>query len=224
MKSKVSKIALAVLLVLAAYSAVLASDSAMELHKHHGGEGHHREPGYEGVHGCPIGRGFQNYDQNNYGQDGNIWCDGSNHRLSPHHGGNTVNAALPSDSSFVGGFCLAADVANAGDVLNVDYKDVAAHDKVWLKSKDDGNYYPIDRASGETSIQVKDGDWADLNPAAGGVEADVLFSKNDPDRTADRGDGDSSGGGGCDTGNLGMSGILGLVAPVVAKIRRKQGR
>jgi hypothetical protein len=187
----------------------------------HGGNGHHPEPGYDaGRHDCYLGGNFHNYDhQSNYGADKNVWCNGRNPQLAPHHGGNTVKAALPANNSFDGGFCIKADLSDQAAVLNVDYKDVVAHDKVWLLNKVDSNYYPIDRATGETSIQIEDNGWADQNLAEGQVEAEVLFSTStggtgnnpipggNPPSGGNPASGDG-GGGGCNL--LGASSWIGM--------------
>jgi hypothetical protein len=140
----------------------------------HGGE-HHAQPGYSAGHDCVLNNNFHNYDhQSHYGTDKNVWCNGSGQQLSPHHGGGTVQAALPTGSSFVGGFCVKASLSGE-TVLIVNYKDVVAHDRVWLKAEDSA-YYPIDRLTGEAFIQVEDNGWVDRNPLPGQVETEVLFS------------------------------------------------
>jgi hypothetical protein len=163
----------------------------------HGGDGHHQEPGYDtGKHDCYLDSDFHNYGhQHDYGTGKNIWCDGIDPQLAPHHGGNPVRAALPANNSFVGGFCIKAGLAGQATVLDVNYKDVVAHDKVWLLDKTDSNYYPIDRAANETSIQIEDNGWADKNPAQGQVEAEVLFSSPNG--------GGSGSGGGCNSAGAG---------------------
>jgi hypothetical protein len=173
----------------------------------HGGE-HHAEPGYGRGHDSVLNNNFHHYDhQNHYGTDKNVWCNGSGQQLSPHHGGGTVRADLPDGSSFVGGFCIKANLSEE-TVLNVNYKDIAPHDKVWLKAEDSA-YYPIDRTPGETSIQIEDGGWADRNSLPGQVEAEVLFSAassgGNPGGSTDRNPANASqsGGGGCSLAGAG---------------------
>jgi hypothetical protein len=179
----------------------------------HGGE-HHPEPGYGNGHGCQLSGNFHHYDhQDNYGQNKNIWCNnGSNQQLNQHHGGNTVNADLPADSSFVGGFCIKSDIDNGG-VLDIGYKDLVAHDKVWLLSKDDGSYYPIDKTSSENNIAILDNGWADMNPTQGVVESEVLLSARNSGNGNGNGNGNHDGGGsgGCTTG---AGGIASLIAAI----------
>jgi hypothetical protein len=199
------KFVLACFLLLAVASASVAASA------HDGG--HHAEPGYGFGHGCALPGGFHNYDHNNYGTGAghNVWCDGSNPQLAPHHGGDIVSADLPIGDSFVGGFCMKANVPD-GTPLDIRYKDVVAHNKVWLKSSD-SSYYPIDRAAGETSIRVEDNGWADRNPAVGQVEAEVLFSASNRE-TGTPPAGRQDGGGGC---NLAGSGSwLGAALLLVA--------
>lgn len=197
----------------------------------HGGNGHHPEPGYDaGGHDCYLNGNFHNYDhQYNYGTDKNVWCDGSNPHLAPHHGGNTVQAALPTDNSFEGGFCIKADLSSQATVLNVNYKDVVAHDKVWLLDRNDSNYYPIDKAAGETVIQIEDNGWADQNLAEGQVEAEVLFSAstagtgNNPTPGSNPTSG-SGGGGGCNLAGAGswMGVALLFLAPLLFLRKQKE--
>jgi hypothetical protein len=173
----------------------------------HGG-GHHPEPGHDGGGSCNLDSNFHHYDHSNYGQQNNIWCNGSEPQLAQHHRGNTINANLPADSSFVGGFCVKSEI-ESGQVLDIQYKDLVQHDKVWLLNKDDGIYYPIDRDPADTNILVQDGDWADMDPTQGKVEADVLLSARN--FGSDPGDNRSGGGGGCNVG-FGPISLVGLAA------------
>jgi hypothetical protein len=176
----------------------------------HGGS-HHQKPGYTEPHGCNLSSSFHHYDhQNNYGTNKNIWCDGTgvqNALLGQHHAGQSVNAALPGNASFVGGFCIKSQVGN-GEVLEIHYQDVVRHDGVWLQSNNDGNYYPIDIASEETSILVEDNGWADKNQNLGQIESEVLFSSPG----VALGGHDSGGSGGCNS--AGFPSLIG-VAPIV---------
>lgn len=197
-------------------AALLLSGGAAVAWAH--GDNHHQEPGYGGGDDYVLDSKFHDYDhRNHYGSDKNVWCNGSGQQLSPHHGGSTVQAALPADSSFTGGFCIKANLSGE-TVLDVNYKDVAPHDKVWLKA-DDSAYYPIDRTPGETSIRIEDNGWADRNPLLGEVEAEVLFSAS-----SEAGDAGQSGGGGCSlAGPDSWLGILSLfVIPLFFLRKRKE--
>ncbi|MDR1482134.1 MAG: hypothetical protein LBI74_05855, partial [Synergistaceae bacterium] len=160
---------------------------------------HHPETGHSGGGSCNLGANFHHYDSNDYGQRNNIWCgNGSNHQLGQRHWGDTINANLPVDSSFVGGFCVKSEVGD-GQVLDIQYKDLVQHDKIWLRDQNSGIYYPIDQQPSETSIFVEDNGWADSNRASGQVEADVLLSAKNSGSDPEGDSGDSSGGG-CDAG------------------------
>jgi hypothetical protein len=169
----------------------------------HGGD-HHPEPGHNGSYDCALGSGFHHYDNGNYGQGKNIWCDnGNSHLLGQHHRGNQVKADLPTDSSFVGGFCMKADITD-GEVLKIAYSGLVGHDKIWLLASD-GVYYPIDKNTDENFILVKEGDWADRDATSGKIEADVLLSARYGNNSHNAG----GSGGGC---NSGASFLIGLAA------------
>ena len=180
---------------------------------HDGEDGHHAEPGNENGHACRLGENFQHYDhRNNYGPDKNVWCDGTNPELRRHHTGSTVNANLPRNVDFKGGFCIRADVVNS-DTLTVQHKNLMTHDKVWLLSGD-AVYYPITKPLGEATIRVQDNSWSDRNPAVGKVESEILFSG----AAAPGGGGQTSGdGGGCSSFGLAGLVMLGALAiPLLA--------
>jgi hypothetical protein len=196
-------------LMLCAFAAIcfLLSVKSAEAH----GGSHHPETGHNGGGSCNLGANFHHYDSNDYGQQNNIWCgNGSNHQLGQHHRGNTVNANLPADSSFVGGFCVKSEIGN-GQVLDIQYKGLVQHDKVWLRDKDSGMYYPIDQQPSESSILVEDNGWADSNLTLGQVEADVLLSGR-----SSVGNHDEGSGGGCNAG----FGIIPLVCLGTLWLRR----
>lgn len=176
------------------------------------GNSHHPEPGYGAGHDCYLGSNFHNYDhRNNYGTDKNVWCDGTNSQLKPHHTGAAVRAGLAANASFCGGFCLRSETS--GNVLTIQYKNVVEHDKVWLQSGD-LSYYPIDRAAGDTSVQVEDNGWADRNPAVGIVEAEVLFSKTNASSGSNE---NSDSGGGCSASGLPPGAVWLLALPFLKK-------
>ena len=109
-----------------------------------------------------------------------------------------------------------------GTPLDIRYKDVVAHNKVWLKSSD-SSYYPIDRAAGETSIRVEDNGWADRNPAVGQVEAEVLFSASNRE-TGTPPAGSQDGGGGCNLAGSGSWLGAALLLVALSFSLRKRGK
>jgi hypothetical protein len=196
---------------IALFSAVLLATLAGTVagaHSNHGSSGHHQNGGNAGIRHCSLGTGFQHYGSQHYGD-----------KIFPHHA-NSVNAALPSGASFVGGFCIKDNVASPGGILSVELdklENVASFDEIWLKSGD-GNYYPIDWTQGDATIDIAEGGWADIDSTQpNGVEADILFSKSASDNSAVG----SSGGGGCDSagGSLAWLGAMPGFSLVLLKRR-----
>jgi hypothetical protein len=194
---------------IALFSAVLfaiLAGTVAGAHGDHGTGGHHQNGGNTGIHQCSLGTGFQHYSSQYYGS-----------RISQHHG-NSVNAALPSGASFVGGFCIKDNVISAGGILSVELSkldNVAPFDEIWLKSNN-GNYYPTDWTPDDATIDIADAGWADNDSTQSKIEAEVLFS-----RSASGNSSHGSGGGGCDStgGSLAWLGAIPGLSLVLSKKR-----
>jgi hypothetical protein len=195
---------------IALFSAVLLAilaGTVASAHGGHGQDGHHQKPGYDRPGHHTLGPGFQHYSSQHYGN-----------KISQHHG-SSVNAALPSGASFVGGFCIKDNVASPGGILSVELgklDNVAPFDEIWLKSND-GNYYPADWTPDDATIDIAEAGWADNDAQSNAVEAEILFSKS---ASGDSSHG-SSGGGGCDStgGSLAWLGAIPGLSLVLSKKR-----
>ena len=184
------------------------------------GNGHHQEPGHGRGRSHHIGNvPHYNHDRH-YGTDKNIWCDGENsHLLSNNHSGhhgNTVRASLAGNETFVGGFCISSNLKQGDNRLEITYKNnIARHNKVWLRSKDDGAFYPITpdqgTETGTSVIRIQDGGWADRSAAGGTVEAEVLFSGSNSSSNP------GNSGGGCNSTGFNF-GILALCSPFFLRL------
>ncbi|MCL2009455.1 MAG: hypothetical protein FWG71_02775 [Synergistaceae bacterium] len=172
----------------------------------HGG-GHHPEPGHGSGGNHHLGNNFHHYNhQDHYGNGKNVWCDGLNPQLNRHHHGNSVRADLDGKYFFSGGFCIKSGLQQGHSTLEINHRNIP-HDKVWLRNRITGNYYPV--ATTGNTIAVEDGGWADQDGLTNGaVEAEVLFSSRTPDGGTSPGNG-GSGGGGCRVAGLPF-GILAL--------------